>query len=1552
MVNFKIVVVEVFAILISGLMLSLPVVLATDINIYFNGEKRTETTFETDDLINSEIEFMHEASDILWKDVRVAVRLNSANLAKEIKKIYLYKCKTLSPVNCVQSDPQVFENFIDVELLWNDISEREGTPTYPQIANILVMVKLEDLNGEVSWLGMWKYLRRTAYNTFTEFGPDLAEIDLHSNSLDMVEPIKMYVENYGMVPFEWVTKAVFRGSNSLYALGAGENDIETSPPTFLTASPSTNEINSINKDFYFIFPNANNDVVNPFTLNINPTFSCGDGTCEEYLGETGNTCCYDCSCADGQYCDVGADPAAGECKDVSQMDIRIVSTDSSRITDCSDTFDINITLEVVNPPESLPSSINAVFELGDETYSSTCYGGPSYSCIVMLNPYVECGQGTHSIQPNSVTVTVTYNNGPNSESTVLSTSFSQIIINHECSCDSGFYCDVGDQVCKSEDAITLGITSLSSYLDNYNDGDPMELTAKIFNPPTNLTVISTSATLNLTGGHVSPGSPVCTGPSADYEYDCSIPFQISGYSSEDAYTFDPNSLIFEITYKDGGVDKTKTLETVFGPVSIPSQYCGDGSCNMGEAEESCCIDCDCSGPDDYCDAVRQCSQKSDVVVTVESVTPTELEDCDVPHVVNLTLRVSNPPSTVALDHYHHVIDGAASGWGIQCDDSGYGGIFYCHLTIPATEGCSLPYYEITNNALEVTISYDDGASTSPFYSKITRDFTAQFSNIKIVPIYHCGDGTCESDLGESSSNCCMDCPCPNDQYCDANNFNPDGACKPKNAIRMVIDSPTSAISFKTCELSNNINIHAHIENAPYNMNVEQFYGTLNGSSVSVNCNSISSYAGSANHSYNCTMTVPAVYKCEKGQIYRYTSNSFSILISYKNGDIMETKSMTGSLPDVETTQSIRTMYQIMEDSRTKINDLVNESFRLANDLFDRYKKCMEKLEDVAKISMLLGAAAILFGIGKTTGIIKGGKKWKMNEFMQFTTAVTDTVSRILRLYASYCQLLTLSSQIALAMKKIEMDMVRVTVCMETVQHELDIGRCNGREQACFNQLTSCMNLGNINSWVSNMNSVISQSTQILNSMKTDSWSMYNYANRYLGQDSSGYTTASESYAAWVTCGTAQQSSGAKCGEGCEQTGVYIDKRRCKNVQVEVQSTVIPESWSASISSLISNTCPTITKDGESCNLIYKFSCIDNPTRPTNPRQLTVRYIKGTSTVGCEFSGSSSTGPSPTFCLLPGTDISTPFGESNIEDIEIDDYVISYNEETGENEVSNVLETFVHDDAEVYLMINGFLRVTPNHPMWINGEWVDAGSASLGDTLMDVSGNDIMIESIEVMDNPGTVYNLDVDTNHNYYADGILVHNKPPAGGGSNYYCVDADWSSPAMGGYSSGGVGRTYTGTEKSYRETCYARMGPEAGTWKKCSEITDQTECTYMSISGVAKHLPCCEYKEEGTYYVEGEDGGGDDGGGGSDCDCINCAWSTTYECGADAPYIDCDAKKLLWTFTCDPDPDDYDCGQYCHNTYFAQKCTTHSSCSMCGDGICNNGETKKICPGDNCPN
>ena len=137
---------------------------------------------------------------------------------------------------------------------------------------------------------------------------------------------------------------------------------------------------------------------------------------------------------------------------------------------------------------------------------------------------------------------------------------------------------------------------------------------------------------------------------------------------------------------------------------------------------------------------------------------------------------------------------------------------------------------------------------------------------------------------------------------------------------------------------------------------------------------------------------------------------------------------------------------------------------------------------------------------------------------------------------------------------------------------------------------------------------------------------------------------------------------------------------------------------------------------------------------------------------------------PGACFSAGTLITTENGEVAIEDIKVDDMVKTYNEKTKEIEIARVDELFVHEECGDGLIINGNINTTTNHPFYIDGKWVEGKDLKLGDELLNLDGSKQVITSMELNSESQTVYNFEVPGNHNYYAEGVLVHNKQKYGG--------------------------------------------------------------------------------------------------------------------------------------------------------------------------------------------
>lgn len=129
------------------------------------------------------------------------------------------------------------------------------------------------------------------------------------------------------------------------------------------------------------------------------------------------------------------------------------------------------------------------------------------------------------------------------------------------------------------------------------------------------------------------------------------------------------------------------------------------------------------------------------------------------------------------------------------------------------------------------------------------------------------------------------------------------------------------------------------------------------------------------------------------------------------------------------------------------------------------------------------------------------------------------------------------------------------------------------------------------------------------------------------------------------------------------------------------------------------------------------------------------------------------------CFVSGTKVLMADGTlKNIEDIKIGEYVLTRSSQTDSKLVkAKVLKIYVADEGG-YLIINGDLKVTANHIMWVNNTWKEAGSIQVGDTLVNNQGKQVVVSSVEWQRGKVSVYNLEIENYHTYFANGVWVHN--------------------------------------------------------------------------------------------------------------------------------------------------------------------------------------------------
>ena len=1027
----------VLVFLVIWLFLNLPFASATQVNILWQGQTQDSVQLQLDNLISREV-------DIVWRgfvNPYLRISIYSASLEKAIEKVLIYNCRDRNPVECVsQVTPETYVEFANIEIPWDDIMYIEKNK---QVANLLILVKLKD--GRTIWSGSWYRIERRGIRNFNIISPEISRVDVHAKSPDLINAIKFYLQSNQVLPFAWIEKAVFYGASRLYSIGGNEAEWETA--TGLSAVPvSGDEIKSIAKDFYLIFPNTTSGINNPITLNKNPEFTCGDGICDSDLGESSETCCLDCGCPSviqddqlvPQYCD-NPDTGQPQCKlPPSQLQITGPTT---AVTEClAPTIPLRVTIP--NAPLSLQQTATGSLILGGIRRPITCQlsAAGSYLCDAGIEGFPECGTDSYHTGPGEVELTISYKDADNLVTQTLYANFTDIAIPYDCGCQEGLYCDSVEQKCKPKSAIALTASITSYYHYDESGQNFLNISARVLNAPGGMTLESAYCSLgNITwDGFVIQGASQslnCTDLGGG-DFFCQMPFTIPNYNRDKTYVIRNNFLNFTITYPSGATRETLELSTPLADITIPAATCGDHICDTTkESSETCCLDCGCPQPDQYCDpySAEQCKSLSDINLTVVSVSPsTTLKRCGIDHQLNLTIRIQGP-SNFTIDSAVLKLEGQGMPWPVNCFPI-TSQVQKCQLLIPAGQGCdeTIPgihkftgstYYVLTPLTLDLTISFPNG------YSLIQQNFQVDLPQLVINAT-------------------CLDEPCPEGYYCDVDPQNPVGECKPLSGMRLVIDNPKSEVRYDSCEVEHDMNIRMHIDNPPTQFQLNSYTFVINGSTAEFSaCELLDPKTGSM----NCTVRIPAFSGCKSGRTYLYQPNRVSVYLSYLDGTQTRVSEINASLPAIRIHQQTRTLTEIMEDSSEKLQRELDRAMRLA-----------KKLErDMERCTKFLGIMLFLVSIGMIGSVLAGG--FVSLKDPQKGKAIIETVAGAgqmgVNLVQGICSAIAGLYNTQMQITNIYLERQKMEMCIQMQQHMMDTGMCKGAEQQCFDSMMSCLEKG-------------------------------------------------------------------------------------------------------------------------------------------------------------------------------------------------------------------------------------------------------------------------------------------------------------------------------------------------------------------------------------------------------------------------------------------------------------------------------------------------------------
>jgi hypothetical protein len=128
------------------------------------------------------------------------------------------------------------------------------------------------------------------------------------------------------------------------------------------------------------------------------------------------------------------------------------------------------------------------------------------------------------------------------------------------------------------------------------------------------------------------------------------------------------------------------------------------------------------------------------------------------------------------------------------------------------------------------------------------------------------------------------------------------------------------------------------------------------------------------------------------------------------------------------------------------------------------------------------------------------------------------------------------------------------------------------------------------------------------------------------------------------------------------------------------------------------------------------------------------------------------------CLSAGTPVLAEMGEVAVEALRPGDRVWGYDLLRRERVLTRVRAVRESFAAET-VVLGDSLRVTASHPVLVSGVWKPAGEVRGGDLLLGADGKDRLLQHRAPMTGLARVFDIEVESPHDFFAGGFLVHNK-------------------------------------------------------------------------------------------------------------------------------------------------------------------------------------------------
>jgi hypothetical protein len=935
-VNWKVVLVEVFAIVASYLVISMSVASAATVRTYSSTgtEVGTPLNFNPHGLVKKEV-------SVDSGSLTLGFKVSNGSASVSVERVWLYSCKDKSPKECMDSIFFVAESFsgnVDKSYAWSDISSPGSG--YPQTAGLLYFVKLRR-GGNPVWVAFWTVVERQSAQSFTVKESGISEIGVYAKDVGLISTIREFVGSYFMIPANpgWISRVVFKGANSMYEISLGSEEGFAAPNRPDSQELSGNEVSSVSENYTFILPVVSSVVKHPVALYLNPSYTCGMFGCESDKGEGPGNCCLDCPCSPGYYCDISRG-----CRPESGIALGLYGTVSPKVVNCYESHAVTMPVQIGNAPSGY-SVAEKWCKLGGKFSACECTRGAGdvYVCSVVVPPVEDCGSGEFRISNNAIRFKIGYMDGAVPTERYIETGFPDVTVGsfvcgelgcetalgegpdnccYDCGCPSG-YCDYewgadpSSGACKDDPAAdNIYIESMyPTHFYTHSPGDEVFLNLILMNKPKTISLEGVSSEM----GCVYDGTEACEASSQiacseaqssdpeRHNLSCRISFTISGYDNLKDYVLSP-VVALGIKYRNGTGEYIEgSITKAVSQISIGAHWCGDQVCGEDENQDSCCYDCGCPSGQ-YCDTRNingptqgDGCQNADFKIVIDSIGSLGLVDSAIEHDVPVMIHVENYPSGTAVVPKCSLADGGVA-CSIACQNvpsqkpEDYN--LSCTLNVPAIDYVSSPYYDsgsrkitLPSNRLNISLYYNDG------YQKAVMPLQQVLDDVVIDVIGHCGEGGCEDWLGENQANCCRDCGCSGfgETYFCYLGASPNGECLDNSTINLRVvgfepDPPECIIGRigGDCKFIKTHIMNVHVIKSPPDLDVLEAFYQIEGENITaMDCVKTLEYGN-----WSCPFTPPLIHGDEKGVLNRSLDLFMSVSYMLNSSPVVDSISTT------------------------------------------------------------------------------------------------------------------------------------------------------------------------------------------------------------------------------------------------------------------------------------------------------------------------------------------------------------------------------------------------------------------------------------------------------------------------------------------------------------------------------------------------------------------------------------------------------------------------------------------------------------------------------------